>query len=205
MSDDSESPLAPAIDTPRPEDSNVLLERARAGESSALSTLFNRHAAYLLRWGHRRLPEWARRCADTADLVQDTLLHTLRRLPFFQPRGTGAMRAYLRQALLNRISDELRRVAASGVSVNVDDLPLPNTDPSPHTQAEREQQLRRYRVALQGLRPEERRLIIARFHLAYSHDQIALAFRKPSVDAARMSVRRAVERLTLVMGRDDIR
>jgi RNA polymerase sigma factor (sigma-70 family) len=203
MGEQSDPGRQRASDSLQPEDSNVLLERARAGESSALSALFDRHAHYLRGWGHRKLPAWARRCADTADLVQDTLLQTLKRLPFFQPRGSGAMRAYLRQALMNRIRDELRRVAASGVGVDIAELPLSDGAPSPYSRAEHEERMRRYRRALKGLRPEERRLIVARFHLGYSHEQIALAFGKSSVDAARMSVRRAVDHLTAMMDRDD--
>lgn len=195
----------PADERPAPEDSNVLLQRARDGQSSALGALFDRHARYLMRWGHRRLPAWARKCADTADLVQDTLIQTLRRLPFFQPRGSGAMRAYLRQALMNRIRDELRRVAVHGVGVDVEDLPLRSHDLQPDARVEHEQRLERYRRGLAMLAREERRLIIARFHLGYSHEQIALAFGKPSTDAARMGVRRAVEHLTAVMDRDETR
>ncbi len=43
------------------------------------------------------------------NLVQDTLLQTFRNLPRFEYRGEGALHAYLRQVVMNRIREELRR------------------------------------------------------------------------------------------------
>src|SRR5687767_3043620 len=92
-----------------PESTFRLLERARAGDQGALEHLFTRHLKPLQRWARGRLPGWARDHADTDDLVQDTLLQTFRRLDDFEPRRVGALQAYLRQAVLNRIRNELRR------------------------------------------------------------------------------------------------
>ena len=88
-----------------------LIERARTGDRSALDLLFARHFGPLRRWARGRLPRWARDVTDTDDLVQDALLQTFKRLDDFDARGTGALYAYLRQAVLNRVRDELRRKA----------------------------------------------------------------------------------------------
>src|SRR5688500_4253420 len=105
-------------------ESRGLLARAQAGSTRAVDALFARHGAPLRRWARGRLPRWARSMSDTADLVQDVLLQTLRRLPGFQPRGRGALDAYLRQAVQNRIRDELRRVTRRpGVTELSDELP----------------------------------------------------------------------------------
>jgi RNA polymerase sigma-70 factor (ECF subfamily) len=77
--------------------------RAREGDSGALNRLFARYLPRLHRWAHGRVPTWARDGADTADFVQETVLHTLRRLDAFEPQREGALMAYLRRALLNRI------------------------------------------------------------------------------------------------------
>src|SRR5437867_2197018 len=92
-----------------PESTVRLIERARAGDELALGQLFARHLKPLQRWASGRLPIWARSVADTDDLVQDTLLQTFKRIETFEPRHAGALQAYLRQAVLNRIRDELRR------------------------------------------------------------------------------------------------
>jgi DNA-directed RNA polymerase specialized sigma24 family protein len=75
----------------------------------ATNRLFARHVRPLQRWASGRLPKWARDVADTDDLVQETLLQTFKRIGQFESRGVGALHAYLRQAVLNRIREELRR------------------------------------------------------------------------------------------------
>jgi DNA-directed RNA polymerase specialized sigma24 family protein len=86
-----------------PESTFSLIERARAGDEQALERLFARHLAPLQRWARGRLPKWARGLADTDDLVQDTLLKTFKRIERFEPRRVGALQAYLRNAVLNRL------------------------------------------------------------------------------------------------------
>ena len=92
-----------------PESTFRLLDRARSGDQEALERLFGRYLRPLQRWARGRLPGWARDLADTDDLVQDTLVQTFKKIDGFEPRGVGALQAYLRQAVLNRIRDELRR------------------------------------------------------------------------------------------------
>src|SRR5262252_3296188 len=86
----------------------TLLTRARAGDQLALNDLFARYIPTLRRWASGRLPRWARDMADTQDLVQETVLHAFKKINGFEHRGEGALQAYLRQAVMNRIRDELR-------------------------------------------------------------------------------------------------
>ena len=90
----------------------VLLERVRAGDPQALNRLVQRYLAPLTRWAAGRLPGWARDLSDTDDLVQDALMRTVRQLDRFEPRRDGALHAYLRSAVMNRIRDEIRRCRA---------------------------------------------------------------------------------------------
>ncbi len=53
-------------------------------------------------------------------LVQDTLLQTFKRIDAFEPRRVGALQAYLRQAVLNRLRDELRRKGRQPPTVELD-------------------------------------------------------------------------------------
>ena len=91
--------------------SQELLERAREGDSGALNRLFVRYLPRLHRWAHRRVPTWARDAADTADFVQETVFHTLRRLDSFKPQRDGALLGYLRRSLVNRVHDQFRRAS----------------------------------------------------------------------------------------------
>ena len=86
-----------------------LIARVRAGDREALERLFARHLPPLQRWARGRLPKWARQLTDTDDLVQDALVQTFKRIDEFEPRRVGALQAYLRQAVLNRVRDEVRR------------------------------------------------------------------------------------------------
>ena len=110
MADERETPDDdPASPVRDLESTFELLDRARAGDHDALDRLFARHLKPLQRWASGRLPTWARDLTDTDDLVQDTLLRTFKRMESFEPRRVGALQAYLRQAVLNRLRDELRR------------------------------------------------------------------------------------------------
>jgi RNA polymerase sigma-70 factor (ECF subfamily) len=53
----------------------------------------------------------------------------------------------------------------------------------------------KYESALQRLRDEERELIVARVELGLTYSELADATGKPSSDAARMAVTRAIARL----------
>jgi RNA polymerase sigma-70 factor (ECF subfamily) len=66
---------------------------------------------------------------------------------------------------------------------------------SPLEEAIGTQALERYEAALGRLRDEERELIQARVEMQQSYQQIAEAHGKPTVDAARMAVSRALVRL----------
>ena len=89
----------------------TLSTRAQAGDQEALETLLDRYRPRLQRWARGRLPDWARDLADTHDLVQETLIQAFRKVEGFEIRGDGAFQAWLRQILLNRIRQEIRRAS----------------------------------------------------------------------------------------------
>jgi RNA polymerase sigma-70 factor (ECF subfamily) len=177
-----------------------LLQRARLGDTDALNELFGRYLPSLRRWARGRLPGWTRDMRDTDDLVQETLVQSLKHINTFQPRHEGALQAYFRQALVNRVRDEVRRTTRRGVSAEID-TNQPDSSASPLEQAIGEEAMARYEGALQRLRPEDRELIIARVELGLSYQQIAVSHEKPSTDAARMGVSRALVRLAEEMDR----
>ena len=177
-----------------------LLAKARAGDADALERLFARHLAPLRRWARGRLPHWARQLADTDDLVQDALAQTFKRIEEFEPRNVGALQAYLRQAVVNRVRDELRRTARHPPAADIEALDLESGD-SPLVQAIGRQGVERYRQALERLKPIERELVIARVEMGYTYDELAEMLGKPSSDAARKAAQRALVRLAEEMQR----
>jgi RNA polymerase sigma factor (sigma-70 family) len=168
-----------------------LLARARAGDADALNDLFSRHLPVLSRWARGRLPGWARDAADTPDLVQETVLQTFKNMQGFEPRGKGALGAYLRQALLNRVRNEIRRVSRRPPLEALDEQ-APGHESSPLQSAIRQEQHERYEAALSRLKDSERELIVARLELGLTYEEMAEALGKPSWNAARMAVARAL-------------
>lgn len=174
--------------------SEDLLRRAREGDGGALDQLFARYLPRLRRWAHGRVPQWARGSADTADLVQESILNAYRNLGAFRPRHKGALFGYLRSAMLNRIRDQYRNAFRRGSVVELDEN-APDGGASPLDLAIEREDLRRYAAAMQRLRESDRLAIVGRIELGYSYDQLALILDKPSPQAARLAVRRALLRL----------
>ena len=170
-----------------------LLQAARRGDSSAIGQLISRCLPDLRRWAHGRLPRWVRTAADTSDLIQDVVARTLRRLDAFEPRGRQALAAYLREAVRNRIRDEHRTVARSGIA---GELPggLRSREPSALDVAMAAEVTERYRSALECLGARDREIVVAHVELDYTHEQLGCMIGR-SPNAARMALRRAVGRL----------
>ena len=179
--------------------SYALLLRARDGDQEACNELCARYLPRLRRWAHGRLPGWARQHLDTEDIVQDTLMQSVRHLPDFAPRHERAFYAYVSEALRNRLRDAIRRATRrpAGQPLSPEE---PAGDPSPLEQAVGVQMLGRYDTALQRLREMDRELVIARVELGLGYEEVARLLDKPSVTAARVAVSRALLRLATEMG-----
>jgi RNA polymerase sigma-70 factor, ECF subfamily len=177
-----------------PETTVELLELAKEGDSQALDRLLERCVPALRRWAHGRLPHSARGMNDTADLVQDTIIAAMRRLEAFESRHQGALQAYLRQAVMNRIRDiirhDKRRPEIGGLSEGIQDEAT-----SPLEAAIGAENLERYERALQRLKPADREAIIGRLEMLYGYDELATVLGRSSAAAARMAVTRAMKRL----------
>lgn len=176
------------------ESSLDLFRRAREGDTGALSRLVERYLPQLRAWARGRLPRWARDLIDTDDVVQETLIATLRKPQSINLDREAALRAYLREAVLNRIRDEIRRAKRRPEHV---EPAGDEVDPaaSPLEAAIGRQNLDRYEAALARLREEDREAIVAKIEMGCGYRELAEALGKPSADAARMAVQRALVRL----------
>jgi len=190
----------PRSGEPNPETTYALVLRARAGDRTALDGLCARYLPRMQRWAHGRLPAWTRSALDTADLVQDTLAQVAGRIADFEPRHEGAFQGYLRQALLNRIRDEVRR--ARGKFAETLESARPSPAPSPLEEAIGAELLERYEAALLRVKPEDREAIVARVEMGLTWSEIAEALDKNSKESAQMAVKRALVRLAREMSHD---
>jgi RNA polymerase sigma-70 factor (ECF subfamily) len=179
---------------------SALLERARAGDRAAADALFARCWLPLLRWARRRLPPWARDLADTQDVVQDAVVQTFKHLDRIDARSEGGLQAYLRQAVMNRIRDHIRRVTRRPTATTLDSHQV-DERPSPLEEAVGREALECYEAALARLSDADRELIVASVELGYSPEQLAEATGRASADAARKAARRALVKLAEEMER----
>src|SRR5687767_10093427 len=172
-----------------------LVVRAREGSREAVEALLQRCLPQLKRWAHGRLPASVRGSLDTGDLVQETVLHVLRRLDQFEPRHVGAMQAYLRMSVINRIRDEVRRITRHPAPVELANEPVSEMT-SPLEDAIQVEAYERYRDALATLSARDREVIVARVEAQWTVQEIAQRFGMRTADAARMAVSRALRRLS---------
>lgn len=166
---------------------------------SSFSRVFASLHSGLVRWTRGRLPRWARGRVDTDDLVQEAFFGLFRRLPHLDPMRRGALQAYLRRSIQNRVRDEVRRAGSVEVQqVESDARPASGASPLEATIAHDDEQ--RFRCALATLPTQDQELIVGRLDLGYSYEQLALACSKASADAARVAVRRALLKLAEQIG-----
>lgn len=178
-----------------------LVLRANRGEAQALDALLARYLPRLQRWAHGRLPPAARGALQTQDLVQDTLMHVIQRLPSFQPRHEGAFQGYVRTTLWNRIRDLARHHSRTGQAVPIEpDIAADQW--SPLDLAVGRETLDRYEAALERLRPDDKALIVARIEMGLPYPEMAAMFEKPSVAAVHMAVSRALVKLAEEMAHE---
>lgn len=178
-----------------------LLEAAKAGNARARDALFARFLPRLRRWASGRLPRYARSLLDTEDLVQEALLRTFTGLDRVEVRGPGGFQAYVRQAILNRIRDQVRWAARRPGPGEVP-VDLPDPTPSPLEEAIGTDVLARYERALASLPTADQEVLHLRLELHFEFDEIAAMTGKPSRDAARMAVQRALAKLAEGMGHE---
>ncbi len=175
-----------------------LFSRARNGDVEAREKLWKRLRERLCRYAHGRLPKKLRSLVETEDVVQDALAQTFRRIDLFDPKHSGAFGVTLYRTMKNCLIDQHRKAGrqpASGGTVTsllADGL-------SPMEEAIEKEKLERVITARAKLSEEDQALLNARLELDLEFGDVALLFGKPSPDAARVAVKRAIGRLVKKM------
>jgi hypothetical protein len=163
----------------------------RAGEPGAADALVDRSLPVFAPWASRRIPAWAVGRVDASAVVRSALLDALPRLRDMEPSSAGTVQAMLRDAVYERLSNDLRALLPHGQS---------NPGESPMTASVLEQaagrwNLERYDSALAALRPLDREAIIGRLELRQSYEELATALGEVDASVARARVTTAVARL----------
>jgi RNA polymerase sigma-70 factor (ECF subfamily) len=193
-------PLAPGAGEPEDLGSTLdLVQRARTGDQAAWEVLVARYQGQLKRFARSRLARQTHRLTDTDDVVQDVTVSVFRRLHRIELRFPGALLAYLRRSVSNRVADEHRRASRQGLTASLND-DLPDRQQSPLDVTLDKDKVRVYRAALLTLTAEDRVAIVMRLESGAAYDAIAARLGKPTPNAARVAVARAMFKLAKAMG-----
>ncbi len=181
----------------------ALVERGRAGDRSAWDRVFGRAILRLRVWAHGRVPVSARGVAETNDVVQDAALGVWNRINQLDFAKRGDLDAYIRQAVINRLRDQVRRGVAQPPGLPLDPGVIDET-PSALDHVLDAQAQARYERAFAALDVRDREALIARAEMGYSFEQVAQLTGHKTAAGARMAVNRAIERLRrAVDGQDE--
>ena len=176
----------------------TLLTRMRSGDDHARDELARRCLPLLQRWARGRLPRSARDLADTDDLVQVSLMRALDNVERFDHTRPGAFMAYLRTILLNASRDEVRKFVRTPTREELAESE-PDQEPSPFEKALDAESRAVYESALQSLSEAERNAVILRLEFGMTFQEVALELERPSSDAVRMMVKRALKKMAGLM------
>lgn len=176
------------------ESTSSLLDRIRAGDTSARDSLIQRYLPRLTRLARGRLPASLRGMKETQDLVQETFIRSLSHLEEFVDGGEGAFLAYLRRIFLNLVRDEIRSAARRPAQESLgDDLAADGA--SPLVRAIGHERLERYEAALLRLTEPQRFGVMLRLEMGFTYQEVAAALGIDEANTARMMVVRAVQKL----------
>jgi RNA polymerase sigma-70 factor (ECF subfamily) len=181
----------------------ALVTRAREGDRVALELIAGRYQSALARFAHGRMPAAVRGMVDTDDIVQVVVVRALHRLDAIDLSLRGSLLAYLRRAVLNQIRDEIRRAQRrprpEGAAAE-----LPELARDPLEQLISREAMARYDEALAQLPADQQEAFIMRIEMDCGFRDIAEALGRPSAEAARMLVRRAIQTLARLLKRSTV-
>ncbi len=177
---------------PGTETTMELTARAHTGDPAALEVLLDRCLPLIQRWALGRLPHDS--CDLAHGLIQETVLRSLTRLQPNNRSRQGALQAYLRRAVADRLRDETRRLPPQ-LNAAASNRVQAIESPSRLEHAIGREGLERYEAGLDRLTALDREAIIARFEFHQSYGEIAIAIAQPDATSARVTVVRALRRL----------
>lgn len=161
----------------------VLLAQAQDGDSSARDELYRRLIPRLEGFARGRVPSSLQSLTDTQEVVQDTVVRSLRHIETFKPQHEGALLHYLKKVLMNRIRDQARR-GGREVPIGDDGSIKDTAEQSPVSKLVGEETLRHFAEALETLPGDQKTAVSLHVEMGYSLDELGEALDR-SKEAAR--------------------
>jgi RNA polymerase sigma-70 factor, ECF subfamily len=200
---------------PNRDETNRLLDNARAGEPGAVDRLLTEFRGPLRRIIDLRLDPAIARRVDASDIVQDVLIEANQRLTDYLKKPDMPFHLWLRHLAQDRIIDTHRRHRlAQRRSVDREQpiarpawahessaslvAQLTDTEATPGTEAIRQELQRRLDGAIDQLSEDDREIVLMRHHEALSNQEVAATLNLTEA-AASMRYLRALRRLRAVL------
>jgi RNA polymerase sigma-70 factor, ECF subfamily len=184
------------LTSPAPDDA-ALVQRVVGRDASALGALYDRHHRLLFSLILRVL----RDRGEAEDVLQEVFVRVWERAETYAP-SLGAPSAWLVRIARNRAIDRLRsRLVRAHVSEATDDPPrdAPAVAPDPESLAQMSESRRAILAALDGMPPEQRRLIEAAYFEGYTQSELAEKFGLP-LGTVKTRIRTAMQALREKLG-----
>jgi RNA polymerase sigma-70 factor (ECF subfamily) len=176
--------------TPNGTGDQLLMERIRSNDQMAMAEVFDRYGGLVYSVALRVLKE-----PDQAEDVMQDIFFQLWKGTGTYVEGRGSLGAWLAVVARNRAIDSLRRKKPTD---SVEDVVLPaKTDLA--SESERNLMIEKVRVVMQGLPPEQQKLVELAFFEGMSHSEIAemtgdaLGTVKTRIRTALMTLRKGVQ------------
>jgi RNA polymerase sigma-70 factor, ECF subfamily len=201
--------------TPDSSETERLLAEAGGGDREALERLLDRHRSYVRQVVAMRIdPQMATR-VDPSDIVQETQMEALRRLPDYLARRPMPFRLWLIKTAHERLIVARRRHLQAGRRAVSREEPLPDAsslllarriiaaDPSPSQQLNQRELAERVRGAMAELPAVDREILMLRTFEGLSNQETALLL---DLDPGTSSKRygRAILRLHAILTEDGL-
>jgi RNA polymerase sigma-70 factor (ECF subfamily) len=156
------------VDMPFDDSDRGLVDRVKAGDSNAFSTLHRRYYARLYRFAYMR----TNNAEDAADIASETFCRALQRIGGYEFRRSESLYPWLHQIASNLIIDQCRARPSGGV-LSLDaqlaqDLEsflncLPDESPTAHDLLERKEVHASVAAAIEQLPADQARAVMFRF------------------------------------------
>jgi RNA polymerase sigma-70 factor (subfamily 1) len=184
-----------------PEDSSVLLRRAREGSRDALDTLLGACGDRLLAFIRLRLGPSLRSQLESGDILQTTLMHAFQHIDQFAGASRKSLIAWLVGIAQNAIRDEVDYFQRQRRDVKKT-VPLSEAEEAVAAEVRTEvsrlilkEETTRLEKALESLDPVHREVVLLRKYEELSFQEIGERLGR-SPDACRMLLARALTELT---------
>jgi RNA polymerase sigma-70 factor (ECF subfamily) len=172
--------------TPDTSETGRLLDQAGGGDRGAVERLLERHRGYLRQVVAMRMDPQLSTRVDPSDIVQDTQMEALRRLPDYLARRPMPFRLWLIKTAHERLIVARRRHVVADCRAVGREEPLPDrsslllagrifaTDPTPSQQLNQRELAERVRQALAKLPAGDREILFLRTFEGLTNQEAAM-------------------------------